>query len=166
MGGGEFEIGVPIDAVIDQKMPGQNLAKHALPFAPGAGDALQRLTAGIVDDVERHIQHLGDADCAVGGLGLDFRRTRQRVTFRPGNAAVDHFLLQGEDEIAIFRVHGADRAQFARPPEAVHQNLVVRHDGALVGYEMLETVDPMLLHQGFHIAMDGFVPRVTATWKE
>ncbi len=154
----EIPIGILIDRIIDQQMPGQHLAEHALALVARARDRLQRFLAGIVHDIERHAQHLGDTDGAVGGLALHLRRARQRVAFRPCDAGCDQLLLQVEHQLAIFGMDGTDGAQLARAREAVHQNVVVGHDGAFIRHEMLEAVDAVLLGERCHVAMHAVVP--------
>ena len=80
------------------------------------------------------------------------------MTFRPGDAAVLHFLLQAENKLAVFGMDSADGAELSGSAEAVHQDLVVGHDGAFVGHEMLETVDALLVHQRAHVAVHALVP--------
>jgi hypothetical protein len=62
-------------------------------------------------------------------------------------------------------VHGRHRAELERALEAVHQRLVVAHDGVLVGHEVLEAVDAFLAHQRAHVGADASLHHVTATWK-
>ena len=139
-------------------MPGQNLAEDALAFVAGTGDRLERILAGIVHHIERHIEHLGQTNSAVGRLALDRRRARQGVAFGAGDALGQQLLLQMRDQLAVLGMDGADGAQLAGPGEAVHQDLVIGHDGALIGHEVLERVDPVLGGQGLHGFMNAVVP--------
>jgi hypothetical protein len=75
-------------------------------------------------------------------------------------------LLQPEHQLAVLGVHGAQGAQLAGAGEAVHQHLVVRHDGVLVGHEVLEAVDAVLLAAASHVGVDLSSHQVMATWKE
>ena len=134
-----------------QQVPGEHLAEHALAFVARARDGLERLARGDVHEVDRHLEHFGDADGAIGGFALDFRRTRQRMALGPRDAALVDLILQLEDEVAVLRVHGDDGAERQRRGEAVHQRLVVAHDGVLVRHEMLEAVDAVLAHQRPHV---------------
>src|SRR3546814_11575680 len=77
------EIRVAIDAVVDQQMAGQRLAEDALALVAGTDDCFHRLDAGVVHDIERHVEHLGDADGAVGGLAPDGRRAREGMAPGP-----------------------------------------------------------------------------------
>ena len=70
--------------------------------------------AGDVHDVDRHAQHVGDRDGAVGGFALDHRRARQRVAFGAGDAHRGDFLLQQEHQFAVLGVHGGHGAEFER----------------------------------------------------
>ncbi len=158
VGGGRRPIGMAIDAVVDQQVTGEHFAEHALALAAGARDRLQRLAAGIVHDVERHAEHLGDADRAVGRFPLDLRRARQRMRLGAREAGLQKLLLEVGDQFAVLGMHGAQRAQLARPREAVHQHRIVGHDRALVGHEMLEAVDAVVARQRAHVAMHAVVP--------
>ncbi len=158
IGRGGRPIGMAVDAVIDEEVPGEDLAIDALPLVARPCDRLERFPAAIVDDINRDVEHLGDADGAVRRLALDLGRARQRVAFRPGDAGLQELLLEAEDELAILGMDGADGAELARPGEAVHQHLVIRHDGVLIGHEMLEAVDAALAGQHPHLVMDPLAP--------
>ncbi len=80
------------------------------------------------------------------------------MTFRPGDALRDQLLLQAEHQLAIFRVHRRQRAQFHAAAEARHQRLVIAHDGVLVGHEVLEAGHAVLLRERAHVAVDRLVP--------
>ena len=112
---GGVEILVAIHGIIDQQVPGQHFTKHPLAFVAGAGDGLQRLYTGVVHDVERHIQHLGDANRPVGGFTLHLRRARQRVRFRPCHALLEQLLLQAKDQLAVLRMHRHHGTEFDGP---------------------------------------------------
>ena len=99
-------VGMAIDGIVDQQMARQHLAIDPLALEPGAGDGLQRLLAGIVDDVERGVDHLGQADDAVGGLALDLRRARERMALGAGDALLQQLLLQEIDELAVLGMDG------------------------------------------------------------
>jgi hypothetical protein len=57
-----------------------------------------------------------------------------------------------------FRVHRGHRAQLEGAAEAVHQRLVVAHDGVLVGHEVLETVHALFADEGAHVLAHRFAP--------
>ena len=71
---------------------------------------------------------------------------------------VEGFLLQAEYQVAVFCVHRHNRAELTSPREAVDQCLVVAHDRVLVGHEVLEAVDAMLLNKRFHVGVHGIIP--------
>ncbi len=139
-------------------MAGEDLAENTLPFEPGPRNGLQRLPAGIVHDVERHVEDLGNANRPVGGLALDLRRPRQRVAFGSRDAFLENLLLQTEHEFAVFGMHGDNRAEIPRAIEAVNEHFIIRHDRALVGHEMFEAVDAVLAHERPHGLVHGLVP--------
>ena len=158
VGAGGHRVGVIVDALVDHEVLRQALAVDALPFEARAGDRLQRLPAGHVDDVDRRLEELGDADRAVGGFAFDLRRARLRVALRPGDACLEQLLLHHPDEIAVLAMDGAERAEVPRPREAVHHLLRVEHDLALVGHEVLEAVDPVIAGQRPHVLVNPVVP--------
>ena len=108
MGRGGIPVRMAVDRIVDQQVPGQDLAEDPLALVAGAGDGLQRLDAGVVHDVDRHVQHLGDADRPVRRLALDLRRPRHGMALRPGDALFQQLVLQVRDQFAVLRVHGAD----------------------------------------------------------
>ena len=83
---------------------------------------------------------------------------RQRVPFGAGDAALQHLLLQQVDELAVLGVHRRHGAELEGALEAVHQRLVVAHDGVLVGHEVLEAVDAFLAYERAHVGMHAFAP--------
>ena len=111
-----------------------------------------------MDDVDRRLEQLGDADRAVGRLAFDLRRARLRVALGPGDAGLEQLLLHHPDQVAVLAVDGAERAEIPRPREAVHHLLRVEHDLALVGHEMLEAVDSVIAGQRLHVLVNRVVP--------
>mmetsp|Transcript_36606 Transcript_36606/g.84934 ORF Transcript_36606/g.84934 Transcript_36606/m.84934 type:complete len:230 (+) Transcript_36606:1242-1931(+) len=75
-----------------------------------------------------------------------------------GDAHLGHPGLQQVDQLAVLGMHGRHGAEFERTLEAVHQRLVVAHDGVLVGHEVLEAVHAFLAHQRPHVVADALVP--------
>ena len=151
MGGGAGKVGVAVDAVVQHQMPGQYLAIDPLAARPGAGNGLGRFGARHMHHINRHAQHIGNGNGAVGSLALHSRWARQRVAFRALDAHGGYLLLQQENQFAVLGVHGRHGAKLQRALEAVDQGLVVAHDGILVGHEVFEAVDAFLLHQGSHV---------------
>ncbi|MDT4850133.1 hypothetical protein FQZ97_842740 [compost metagenome] len=74
VGGGARKVGVAVGALVDHEVAGQHFAVHALAACAGAGDGVERFTARHVHHIDRHAQHVGDGNGAVGRLGLDHRR--------------------------------------------------------------------------------------------
>ena len=111
-----------------------------------------RLDAGGVDDIERHAGLIGEHDRAVGRLALDFRRARQRVALGAGDALGEIVLLQRRDDVAVLGVHERHRAELGAARERGEHLLVVDHQRALVGHEMLEGGDAVLDDLGHVLA--------------
>ena len=151
IGGRRRPVGMAIDGIVDQQMARQHLAIDPLALEPGAGDGLDRLLAGIMDDIERGVDHLGQADHPVGGLALDLGRAGEGMALGAGDALLQDLLLQEIDEIAVLGMDGGERPQLLAAPEALQHLLVGDHDGPLVGHEMLEAVDPMAGGQHPHL---------------
>ena len=136
----------------------QAFAEDPLALEPGPGYRLQRLLARDVDDVDRCVQHLRDADRAVCRLALHLGRARLRMPLGPGDALLQQLLLQMPDQLAVLGMDGAERAQLLAAREARQQLLVIQHDRALVGHEVLEAVDPVLAREHAHVLLDLLVP--------
>jgi hypothetical protein len=71
----------------------------------------------------------------------------------PGDAHLQHLLLQQKHQFAVLGVHGGHGAQLQRALEAVHQRFVVAHDGVLVGHEVLEAVHALVADQCAHVTL-------------
>ncbi len=93
------------------------------------------------------------------GFAFDDGRARQRVAFRSGDSGREQFLLHVGDRIAIFGVHIADRTELQRAADAVQQHVVIDHQRALVGHEVLEAVHAVLARQGAHLVGHLIGPR-------
>ena len=155
---GDLEVGVAIHGIVDEQVTGQYLAVDPLSFVTGTRNRFERLSAGVVHDIQRRAQHLGDANRAIGSLALDLGRPRQRMGFGPRDALFEQLFLQAEHELAVFGMHGRYRAEFQRTRKAVHEYFVVGHDGALVRHEVLEAVDAVIANQRAHVLVDAVVP--------
>ena len=117
-----------------------------------------RLFARRVHDIERHAGHVGDHDSAVGRLAFDFRRPRIGVALRPVVAFGQQLLLQRGNDIAVFGMHQRQRAQFGAALERREHLVVIDHQRALVGHEVLEGVDPLLAHHLLHLVEHLLAP--------
>ena len=107
--------------------------------------------------IERHAGLVGKHDGAVGRLALDVRRTRQGVALRPGNSLRHVVPLQRGDEVAVLGVNQRHRADLGAADEGGEHLLVVDHQRALVGHEMLEGRDARLHHLA-HVLAHLVVP--------
>ncbi len=70
MGGGGGKVGVAVDAVVHHQVAGQHLAVDALAAGAGAGNGVGGFDAAHVHHVDRHVQHIGNGDGAVGGFAF------------------------------------------------------------------------------------------------
>ena len=137
---------VIIFALVEHEMLNQRLAIDSHAVLARAADRLMRLDAGGMHDIERHARLIGEDDGAVGRLALDFRRTRKRVAFGAGDALGEIELLQSLNEIAVLGMHERHGAELGAALERGEHLLVVDHQRALVGHEMLEGRDAMIDH--------------------
>ena len=137
----------------------ERLAEHALAGGAGAGDRLMGIAAGGVHDIERAARHVGDHDGAVGGFAFDDRRARKSVAFGSGHARAEIMLLQMPDDVAVFGVHQRHGAEARAAQEGVVELLVVHHQRALIGHEMLEGIDAVGLDHDRHLVEHLFRPR-------
>ncbi len=80
------------------------------------------------------------------------------MAFGPGDAGLEIVLLQAEHDVAVLGVHQRHRAEAGAATERVVELVVVDHQRALVGHEVLEGVDAVGLHAGFHLVEDLPVP--------
>ena len=155
---GMVPIGVEIFAFIQRQVLDQRLAPHALAQGPRAPDRLMRILGRDMDDVKRHARHVGDHDGAVRGLPLDLRGAGIGMRLGAGIALGKQFRGQLGHHIAVFGMDHGDAAQFRQPVERGEQLIVIDHERALIGHEMLEGVDPAILNHGLHLVEDLLTP--------
>ena len=155
---GRAPILIPINAVINNQMAGKHLAINTLPFKPGASNGFKTVDTGVVHNIDRYIEHLGNPNSTIGGFTLHLGRARQWMPFWTPNSLLKNLLLQAIYQFSVFGMNGGHGAELAAAQEAIYQDLVVAHDGALVGHKMLEAVDPIVTTQGAHVVADRVVP--------
>ncbi len=81
--GGAREIRIQINRIVDQQVTWPALRRtRAGPRRAHARSPRPIAARGVVHDVQRHPDHLDQADRAIGCFGLDCRRTRQRMASR------------------------------------------------------------------------------------
>jgi hypothetical protein len=153
---------VPIQVVvfsrIEQQMLNQRLAIDAFSCGAGPRDRFMRLAATRMHDIERRAGHVGDHDGAVGRLGLHFGRARIGMAVQAGDAARQQCFLHRRDDVAVLGVHQRDSAKMGAARERVVKFVVVHHQRALVGHEMLEGVDAVGFDDGLHLVEDLLRP--------
>lgn len=140
--------------MLDQRFAIDALAGRARPR-----NRLMRFAAAGVHDVDRRARHVRDHDGAVGGFALDLRRPRVSVAFGAGDAACDKRLLHQGDDVAVLGMDHRHGAQMSAARERVVELVIVHHQRALVGHEMLERVDAVGFDHGLHLVMDLLRPR-------
>ncbi len=124
----------------------QRLAIDAHALLPGPADRLMRLLARHMHDIERHAGLVGDHHRAIGGLAFHLRRPRIGMRLRPVIAVGQQLLLQLRNDIAVFGMHQRHGADFRAALEGGEHLVVVDHQRALIGHEMLEGVDAAIDH--------------------
>ena len=155
---GIVPVGVLVLALVERQVLDQRLAIDAHALLPGAADRLVRLLAGDVDDIERHAGHVGDHDGAVGGLALDFGRARIGVAPR-GRCCPrpSSFCGHRGDDVAVLGMDQRQGAELGAALERREHLVVVDHQGALVGHEVLEDGDAAVDDLG-HLVPDLLAP--------
>ena len=148
---------VEVLALVERQVLDQRLAPHPLAQHLRPPDRLVGILAGDVHDIERHPRHVGDHDRAVGRLALDLRRPRIGVRLRPGVALGHQPRLELRHDVAVLGMDERDRPELRAAPERREQLVVVDHQRALVGHEVLEGVDPALGHR-LHLVEDLLAP--------
>ncbi len=119
----------------------QRLAEHAHSLLAGAADRFMRLLAGNMHDVDRNAGGVGNGDGAIGRLALHLGRARIGVRLGAGNARRHELLLQRGDEVAILRMDERQGPERGAALERREHLVIVHHQGALIGHEVLERVD-------------------------
>ena len=132
---------VEVLALVEHEMLDQRLAVDALAERRARARSPHAPDAGGVDDVERHARLVGEHDGAVGRLALDLRRPRQAWPSGPVMPLAMIVLLQRGDEVAVLGVDERQRAELGAAQERGEHLLVVDHQRALVGHEVLEGRD-------------------------
>ena len=113
----------------------------------GVDDLLCRCLARDVDDVDRRIHHLGDADRTTRRLGLDRFGTRQCVINRRRLAVGKRLADEVVDDPTVLSVDLHNAADLVRALERLHEEIVGHHQGTLVGKEDLEGRDALVDHR-------------------
>ena len=136
---GVLPVLVEIFALVEHEMLNKRLAIDALSQRARPGDRFVRLDAGRMDDIDRHARLVGEHDRAIGRLALDVGRARQGVAFRPGDALCPCNAAAGRRQVAVLGMNERHRAELGAADEGGEHLLVVDHQRALVGHEMLES---------------------------
>jgi hypothetical protein len=148
-------VGVAILVFVEHEILGQGLAENAFARGPRPRDRLVRLPARCVHNIKRASGHVGDHG---GGFTLDRRRARTGVAFGTRNAGLPIVLLQAEHHIAVLGVHKRHCPKAGATTKRLVELIVVDHQGALVGHEVLEGVDAIRFNAGRHFVENLSVP--------
>ena len=116
-------------------------------------NGLMCLFRGGVHDVDRHSHRICDHDRTVCGLTLDCRGAGIGVRFWTSVAFGQKFLLQTGDQVTVFCMYKRDRPQLTAARKACVHLIIIHHQCALVGHEMLECVHPTVNANG-HLRPD------------
>mmetsp|Transcript_29336 Transcript_29336/g.57071 ORF Transcript_29336/g.57071 Transcript_29336/m.57071 type:complete len:420 (-) Transcript_29336:2548-3807(-) len=154
---GIVPVGVEIDALVECEELDQRLTIDAHPLLPRPPDRLVRLFAGHMHDVQRHARRIRDGDGPIGRLALKLRWAAIGMTLWPRDPLIEIFLLHLGDQIAVLGMHHRQRAQFGTAFERGEHLIILDHQRALVGHEMLEGIDAHI-DGVFHLVKDIFVP--------
>ena len=135
---GMIPIGVEILGFVQRQVLDQRLPPNPLSGRPRPANSLMRLFAAGMHHVKRHAGHIGDHDRAVGGLALHLGRARIGVAFGAGVALGDQLGGQFGHHIAVLGMDHGQTAKVANPFEGLIHFIIVDHQRALIGHEMLE----------------------------
>ncbi|MEY9126404.1 hypothetical protein ABIA03_001659 [Bradyrhizobium yuanmingense] len=80
------------------------------------------------------------------------------MAFRAVDAARDQRVLHQGDDVAVLCMDNRHGAEMGATRERVVELVVVHHQRALVGHEMLEGVDAVGFDHNLHIVMDLLRP--------
>ena len=154
---GMVPVGVEILAFVQRQVLDQRLAPDPLALRPRPADRLVAVLATDMHDIQRHARHVGHHDGAVGGLALDLRGTGIGVGLGAGVALGQQPGGQFGHHVAVLGMDQGHAAQIAHPAEAAEQLVVVHHQRALVGHEMLEAGDAAIHHR-LHLVPNLLAP--------
>jgi hypothetical protein len=143
---GMIPFAVEILALIQCQVLDQRFAVDPHAFPAGAADRFMGLLRRGVNDIYWNARGISDHDGAVGGLTLHLGRPRVGMGFGPGVAFAHVFLLQRGDNIAILGVDERQGAQRRASLERGEHLVVVDHQRAFVGHEVLERVYSLVDH--------------------
>src|SRR5262249_44367563 len=155
--GGIVPVLVEVLALVEGEVLHERFAIDALAEGAGAADRFVRGFAGDVDDVDRHPGGIGDHDGAVGRFTLHLGRARIGVAFRTGGAGAHEFLLETRYDVAVLGVNEGEGAELGAAQERLIHLVVVHHQRALVGHEVLEGIDAAV-DDFRHLLPDLFAP--------
>ena len=83
-----LKIFVTVDRIVNQQVARKDFAENTLTLVAGSGDCLERLSTGVVHDVQWNIEYLGDADGAVCSFPFALWWPRQRVALGTGDTLI------------------------------------------------------------------------------
>ena len=155
--GGMVPIGVAVFAVVQGQVLDQGFTPDALALLAGTADGLMRLLARGMDDVEGHARHVGDHDGAVGGLALHLRRPGIGMGLGARVALGQEAGRQLRHHVAVLGMDHGEAAEVAHPAEGLEHLVVIDHQGALVGHEVLERGHAGL-DRSLHVLPDLLAP--------
>ena len=135
---------IGIFALIEQQMLDQGLTIDPHAFLPRTADRLMRLLTGYMHNIERNPRHIGNHDSPVGGLTLDLRWAGIGMRLRAVIPLGHQLCLQLRDNIAIFGMNQRHRPQFRTALERGIHLVIIDHQRALIGHEMLEGVNALI----------------------
>ena len=141
---GVVPVGIEVLALVQRQVLDQRLAPDPLALRARTPDRLVAVLATGVHDIERHARHVGDHDRAVGGLALHLRRAGVGVRLGSGIALAQQAGGELGHHVAVLGMDHGDAAHLPHALEAREELVVVDHQRALVGEEMLEGGDAAL----------------------
>ena len=115
------------------------------------------LLAADMHHIKRHAGCIRDGDRAICGFTFEFRRTGIGMAFGPCYTLLEHLLLHIGHQITVFGMHHRQCSDFLTAFKAGKHFIIFDHQGAFIGHEMFERVDPHI-NRIFHPVEDLFIP--------
>ena len=116
---------------------GAGLSPDLQPARLGPRDLLRWLRTGDVEDLDRHIECLGECDDPRNGLALSDDRLAPGMVFGRCESCSDQLLGHPRDQLVMLGVHAHQRLVAARRRQHAQNRAVIQPD-TIIGHEDLD----------------------------
>ena len=145
---------VLVFAIIQNQILHQRFTIYPLPRHFGAPYGVMGLFARHMHNVNRTARHVGNHDGSIRRFAFHFWWTRIGMALGPGHTPRQQVSLQPCNHITILGMHQWQRSQLGTAFEGVVHLVIIHHQRALIGHEMLEGVDAVGFDNRLHFIMD------------